>query len=107
MNTQKIIYETGATSHAVNDLILFTDTTRELAAKRDAVYEMYVTAYEGGYTGNVSWVEFHPLFIKATQQHRKEIPNSQVMKIKQKGMEEYCTIYANRFADWKSEHGYK
>lgn len=27
----KTIYETGATSHAVNDLILYTDNTRELA----------------------------------------------------------------------------
>jgi hypothetical protein len=101
-------YETGATSHAVNDLILFTDTTQSLAKKRDSIYEMYITAYQARYKGNVSWVEFQPLFVKAVNQYRSEINSgSHVGKIKQKGMEEYCTIYANRFNNWKSEHGYK
>jgi hypothetical protein len=39
MTTNKVIYETGATSHAVNDLVLFTDDTRELAELRDTIYE--------------------------------------------------------------------
>lgn len=34
----KTIYETGATTHAVNDLILFADNTRELAKVRDEIY---------------------------------------------------------------------
>lgn len=34
MKQEITTYETGATSHAVNDLILFTDNTRELAELR-------------------------------------------------------------------------
>lgn len=101
-------FETGATTHAVNDLVLFTNTTRELAAKRDAVYKMYVASYNAGYTGSVSWVEFQPLFLKARDQYCKEIKdNASVKRIKQKGMEEYCNIYASDYSNWKSEHGYK
>lgn len=36
------VYETGATSHAVNDLILFTDNTRGLIEYRDKVYSKWI-----------------------------------------------------------------
>jgi hypothetical protein len=108
MKQNTVTYETGATSHAVNDLILFTDTTQQLARLRDSVYNMYVSAYKAGYKGNVSWVEFQPLFMKAVNQYRLEIKEgAHVGKIKQRGMEEYCTIYANRYNAWKLENGYK
>jgi len=36
-------YETGASSHAVNDLILFTDNTRSLVQYRDQIYKARVS----------------------------------------------------------------
>src|SRR6266542_1401605 len=46
MKQDKVIYETGATSHAVNDLILFTDNTMELAKKRDKAYKKMIVQNE-------------------------------------------------------------
>ena len=111
MNTIK--YETGATSHAVNDLILFTDNTRELAELRD---KLYLEWMQKGNPYGHEWTlidQFGKLLYKAIQLYRTQFPNdSDHVVIYQSRLhfekaKEYCTLYANDFDNWKSEHGYK
>ena len=103
---QTIKYETGATSHAVNDLILFTDNTRELAELRDYVYTGIINnEIEHG----KEWENFGELFRAAKIAYKKELGNSNSLHIIQMDanqIEEYCRLYANDFTSWKKEHGY-
>lgn len=101
----KTIFETGATSHAVNDLILFTDTTRSLAELRDEIYTLWI---EKGY--QMSAYAFEELQRTAIKAYIKErgAPNSEhIQYMGNKERREYRTLYANNFENWKSEHGYK
>src|SRR5687767_8928854 len=101
----KIEFETGATSSAINELILFTDNTRSLAKKRDVIYSMYESAYRAGYKGNVSWIEFHPLFMEAVKQYCKEFEKcSHVKSITDNQMEEYCILYTKGYENWKQSN---
>jgi len=67
------LYETGATNHAVNDLILFTDNTRELAESRDSIYQMWLDFGSSGTTPH--YERFIRLFNKAKQRYISEFPN--------------------------------
>lgn len=113
-------YETGATSHAVNDLILFTDNTRELAEKRDSIYKL--ATQPGIYMAQLN--VNGPLKAKHTlanmfsfllrlsiEFYKKEFPDSHqhISKIRhwdEQG-KEFCMLYANDFENWKLENGYK
>ncbi len=103
MTTNKIQYETGATSHAVNDLILFTDNTRDLAEERDSIFQYHV---DKGYT--IFPHSMLPLFTKAARYYAKEFKNSHdhIKNMHPLDIEEYCTLYAVDFPTWKKEHGY-
>lgn len=90
--TVKPDFETGATSSAVNELILYTDNTRELAETRDKIYEVMITCPD---------VSFRPLWWKSCTFYKKELRKSIFMDTGQ--INEYCQIYANRFAEWKKE----
>jgi hypothetical protein len=90
-------FETGATSHAVNELILFTDTTRELVELRDKLYRKCFDL-----------TSIHPLCFEhleaiATSKYCREVD---YLMLTDEETEEYCTIYAQRFQDWKKENGY-
>lgn len=101
MNTQTK-WETGATSAAVNELILYTDMTRELAALRDEIYMLWV---EKKYV--MSGYAFAELLKEAIQSYVKEFGINNSVHIKYMGnkqREEYRTIYANDFDNWKKEH---
>jgi hypothetical protein len=93
-------YETGATSHAVNDLILYTDNTRVLAEQRDRIYK----AYEQD-----SSLErmFATLLFAAIQMYRKEFPDnhSHITGMSLKEKDEYCRLYAEGYNNWKNENG--
>ncbi len=106
MTTKKIIYETGATSHAVNDLILFTDNTRELAEFRDKIYIDW--AKVGSFGTTAHYERFIPLYNKAVKQYKKEFPSFEDHKhiICMDGIEcrEYAQLYVNDFETWKIEH---
>ena len=108
MNSQtKTIYETGATSHAVNDLILFTDNTRELAEYRDYLYQQ---AINNDAPDNSIWTYFGGLCVDAKKIYKKEFGNRNSLHIIQMTaaeVEEYCKLYANDFTNWKQEHGIK
>jgi len=121
------IYESGATSHAVNDLILFTDNTRELAELRDKFYKKMLDQ-------NRIWnrpdkyehleVHYYHLFSRlslyAIREYKRTFPNyedhkhlSHVKLISDTPetwtddqLNEYVSIYLKGFPDWKKENGH-
>jgi hypothetical protein len=105
MKQNTIIYETGATSHAVNDLILFTDNTKELAELRDEIYILWI---EKNY--HMSQYAFNELLSQAIKSYLKVFGANNSVHIQYMGKkerEEYCQLYADDFENWKREHGYK
>lgn len=119
MKPNTVTYETGATSHAVNDLILFADNTRELAAKRDSIYEMALQPgiYQATFNVNGPIAAknalsdmFTSLLRMAKDYYIKEFPDSHahISDIKHWDDQgrEFCRLYADDFENWKSEHGY-
>jgi len=104
MNTDKVIFETGATSHAVNDLILFTDTTKELTHSRDIIYTQLISA-------NIKpkWYHFRVLLTLSVNSYIDAFPIShwETTTMSEYEKKEFCQLYANDFETWKSEHGYK
>lgn len=125
-NALPVIYETGATSHAVNDLILFTDNTRGLAELRDKYYnKMHLMNERFNRDTDFNSLEIHYrhlfyiLMLTAMRDYKKLFPNkedhkhiwqSKVDKYGEwtdKEDNEYCRLYLIEFDTWKSEHGYK
>jgi hypothetical protein len=100
MKSNNTIFETGATSDAVNNLILFTDTTRELAAARDIIYNQLAIAAVAP-----KWFHFKTLLTLATNQYIHENPgthwDTSIMSVTQK--KEFCQLYSNGLEEWKSE----
>lgn len=114
MNTPKVIYETGATSHAVNDLILFTDNTRELAELRDYIYKEFVNDKRPFIKDEPLYLEIaHKVLLEllpeAIKAYKRESPKSHKHITNMDTAEhiEYCDLYAMDFENWKLEHGYK
>lgn len=110
MKQDKITYETGATSHAVNDLILFTDNTRELAELRDNLYKDWVET--GNFGTSHLYERFISLFNAACEAYNKEFkydPDSchAINLLDHSDCIEYCQLYVKDFENWKSEHGDK
>jgi hypothetical protein len=107
MKQNTIIYETGATSHAVNDLILFTDNTRELAAIRDSRYESFAKPNLPPIMGR----DFRKLCEIAQERYIKEFPkyedHKHISEMSNDQINEYCRLYAKSFDSWKLDHGYK
>lgn len=104
MNNNK--FETGATTHAVNDLILFTDNTRELAKHRDAICKLLADDGLNPYEA-----DFKPLLTASIEQYIKEFPNNEdhahIYGMTAREKLEYRQLYVTDFENWKSEHGYK
>lgn len=93
-------FETGATTHAVNDLILFADNTRELAELRDEIYMQGVNPSDNdiikghlsgwfgngevkGYSGSINdrvkgilQQRFNMLFYETVEAYKKEFPDN-------------------------------
>lgn len=94
-------FETGATSHAVNDLILYTDNTRALAASRDIVYNK---AKNGHKIPTVS--EFLPLAVEAADAYKKEFPNdhSHISSMDGEQVKEFCSLYVADYSNWLEDH---
>lgn len=106
MNNTKIIYETGATSHAVNDLILFTDNTPQLAKLRDGIYKEWSDKKSHPIAQN-----FIPLLDAAQLRYYQEFKNKEdhhhIYGMDKDQNKEYCSLYAQYFDNWKLDHGYK
>lgn len=98
MEKNTTTFETGATSAAVNELILYTDNTRELAELRDKIY----ATYQGSEKPD-AW-DMQTLVFAAQENYRACIgPKMHIRFMKTAQRQEYCQIYANRFAEWKRE----
>lgn len=97
------VYESGATSHAVNDLILFADNTRELAAARDLIYSAFVGNESSRYPLSD---RFESLISPAIAKYRKELnePNA-FSNMSLSECREFCNLYATDFENWKYENG--
>lgn len=100
--TTTIKFETGASTHAVNDLILFTDNTRELAELRDEIYRTvpHIVLEES----------LEQLLNAAKRAYYKTFPEHSITHISNMGKmqnTEYCKLYFNDIDNWKLEHGYK
>jgi hypothetical protein len=100
----KQLFETGASTHAVNDLILFTDNTRELAELRDSIYKEYQSK---------NWQLFPhsilPLFTAAVRQYVLEFKHDadsykHISNMRPAEVDEFCVIYMEEFDNWKAEH---
>jgi hypothetical protein len=114
MKQDKVTYETGATSHAVNDLILFTDNTRELAELRDSIYLKFVNDKRPFLKDEPLYLEIAykmllELLPTAKKEYKKQFRTSCIHIT---GMDtgenvEYSDLYALDFENWKQEHGYK
>lgn len=89
-------FETGATSAAVNELILYTDNTKELAEYRDVTYNDFYN-----FRSTLTAVQMMGLLAKAEEIYKKEM-GTPIEMTSSEDME-YCQIYANRFSDWKRE----
>ncbi|AGO48789.1 hypothetical protein Phi46:3_gp045 [Cellulophaga phage phi46:3] len=92
-------YETGATSHAVNDLILYTDNTRELAALRDSIYRDILKT--GWFGTGPKWKRFSQLERVARKHYINTLKSFNINPTEQK---EFCQLYVNDFENWKSEN---
>lgn len=112
MSNENIKYETGATSPAVNDLILFTDNTRRTAERRDEIYKKYIQpskklkdwykSMEAEFEKVLCPYAMHQYWVEHGESNSKHIAN-----IGKDGHKEFAALYASDFEHWKSEHGYK
>jgi hypothetical protein len=104
-----MLFETGATSHAVNDLVLFVDNTRELALVRDWVYrEAIKYPHTAGETLSKGF-EFN-LLPKAIEQYMNEFAHDKssyqhIVNMTESEKKEFCQLFAIEFKNWKKEHG--
>lgn len=98
-------FETGASTHAVNDLILFTDNTPVLAKLRDAIYNDIT---EAGYFGTgAKYLRFMPLFEAARKHYIHEFKNrgaGHIIRMTYEEISEYCQLFINDLDNWKSEN---
>ena len=112
MKNDSTFYETGATSHAVNDLILFADNTRELAAARDTVYRHYVQPNKLINPLKAMKAEFiNVLLYRAMNKYMDEFPEHEdhkhIEEMSIAEQEEFAQLYVNKFESWKNDHDYK
>jgi len=110
----KPIYETGATSHAINDLILWAENTKELTMIRDSIYSRALSKgdiinlkhKDKGFS-NDNFYEalsraFHKLLIVAKLSYIEKFPNDShhITDINYSQKQEFCNLYAEGFKNW-------
>lgn len=133
MEKKTIIFETGAKSHEINDLILFADNTRRLADLRNEIYmqavepkdndimKLHISGFFGtgeceGYRAPIKHrvidilrKRFNRLLYDTIDAYAREFPDdhykAEDLTYDQK--EEFCALYANDFDNWCIEHGHK
>lgn len=120
----KPVFETGATSHAVNDLILFTDNTRKLAGLRDKVYKRYIQFQADliEYNNLDNKVKakipikytllsgFNVLYNEAAIMYMAEFKDPEshehIKHMSKEEAAEYKELYVSDFENWKKENGF-
>jgi hypothetical protein len=102
MKNEIVKFETGASCHVVNDLILFADNTADLAAIRDRIYS---NAFNDGLNHTPLKLTFEQLFNAAKKQYLKEMPDSpHIRNTTLPDMYEFCQLYADDFSNWIAEN---
>jgi len=101
----KTKFETGATTHAVNDLILFTDNTKKLAELRDDIYKKHMRSQSKDVKRQIKskMVNLFAEDRSAYYLEFKNYNNSHIKEMTQAEMIEFCELYANYFESWKKE----
>jgi len=108
-------YETGASSHSVNDLILFADNSEGLAHIRDLCYkEMLVAPEKANDLFKAFVIVVRDSYIKTFpnfDDHQHVAPAT-VKSGTRKGQftdeqqSDFINLYIAGFSDWKADHGY-
>ena len=101
-----VTFETGATSFAVNDVILFTDSTKELAEVRDSIYSEWVKD-EHTYKNRLPLSDrMNNLFFDAVAKYKKQFPQDHwhISRMGATDINEYSNLYAADFENWKQEN---
>lgn len=101
MNTEKTTFESGATTHATNDLVLFADNTRELAAIRDSIYS---NAHKENREPTKE--DFLLLLKQSMAAYFLEFPTSHkhISNMTKEEMSEFCNLYKQDYENWKREN---
>jgi hypothetical protein len=99
MNTGK--FETGATTHAINDLILFVDTTRELS-------EFKSSSFNNAYSKNeILLYSLQQLLSKAIKEYKKTFPNktdhNHISTLDETQGREFIDLYIDEYFLYVSE----
>lgn len=100
----KTTYETGATSHAVNDLILFADNTRELTELRDKIYTKWATGELCPHS-----LHFNELLKASIAVYRSELGFKNSYHVANLTIDErieFMDLYTSEYEIWKQEHSY-
>ena len=97
---QPVVFETGATTAVVNELVLYTNQTAALAERRDWIFETHHEAESG-----IEALEeaLKDLYYAAVTRYKREFPNGHdhLKHLMASHMWEYLSIYAADFEKWK------
>ena len=103
-------YESGATSHAVNDLILFSDNTNDLTEKRDKVYQtIRLEKAKGKLTNDNDTPLYFSWFInECIEAYKKEFPkyedHKHIIEMTDSQRFEFQVLYASEYENWYYEN---
>lgn len=115
MNTQTR-YETGATSHAVNDIILFLDNTKALAERKDFIYNKYAVHDQfkpklKNPIGSIKQEFIDVLLHYAKNRYVVEFPNKEdhqhILSLSKEQEKEFSELYFEDFQRWLKENGFE
>jgi hypothetical protein len=104
---EPVIFETGATQHHINSLILFTDNTGSLIELRDEIYENHSHIAELKPEIFISLCDAARLeFLRENGYESIEAKPIDKMRYKKNYTDvlEFCQIYVDRFENWKADH---
>lgn len=99
-----VMFQTGATTEEVDELILFTDNTSSLAKMRNSVYESVARKIKNGDAPTLEQIEkrFYPMFIKAKTQYAHQVGVD--LPLSPDDGKEFMRIYAEEFPVWAKEN---
>ncbi len=97
-------YSTGATSHVVNELILFTNNDAELVKIRDFIYDRYRNPISADWQKNMKFTLLNDLFYKASNKYLDTYSGevyANMAEITVPQQNEYIQLYVDNLESWK------
>jgi hypothetical protein len=104
LKPEPVVYETGATKHHINSLILFTDNTGSLIGLRDEIYKNHEHETELKPEIFVALCDAARLkYLYEVEDNGEEYKLIKAMRYKKNYTDvlEFCMIYADGFENWK------